>query len=155
MCSESRRTWSTTLSENIKVSPVSVVSPAEVQATDQLGAAQICATVPGVESPTAFRQFLSWLDQGDDSGGERYVEMRRRLVGYFARKRCASPDELADETLTRVAKRLEEQGTITDVAPARYCYIVARFVFLEYLRSAAHRHTPLGAGDDLAEPTRP
>jgi hypothetical protein len=33
-----------------------------------------------------------------------------------------------------VARRLEEEGAITDTPPARYCYIVARFVFLEYVR---------------------
>ena len=60
--------------------------------------------------------------------------MRRRLVAYFDRKRARAPDELADETLNRVARRLEEEGAITDTPPARYCYIVARFVFLEYVR---------------------
>jgi len=60
--------------------------------------------------------------------------MRRRLVAYFDRKRTRTPDELADETLNRVARRLEEEGAITDTPPARYCYIVARFVFLEYVR---------------------
>ncbi|HEY7058671.1 MAG TPA: hypothetical protein VH458_19200 [Vicinamibacterales bacterium] len=62
--------------------------------------------------------------------------MRRRLAAYFDRKRCLTPDELADETLSRVARRLEEAGAITDTSPARYCYIVAKFVFLEHLRRA-------------------
>ena len=60
--------------------------------------------------------------------------MRRRLVWYFAHKKCLAADELADETLNRVSRRLEEEGAIVDTAPARYCYIVAKFVFLEYLR---------------------
>ena len=64
-------------------------------------------------------------------------------MSYFGRKRCLSPDDLADETLTRVARRLEEEGAITDTSPARYCYIVARFVFLEHVRSADRRHTSL------------
>jgi hypothetical protein len=63
--------------------------------------------------------------------------MRRRLVLYFQRKRCVTPDDLADETLNRVTRRLEEEGRITDAPPARYCYIVARFVLLEHLRSRA------------------
>ena len=67
--------------------------------------------------------------------------MRRRLVAYFERKRCVSADDLADETLNRVARRLEEQGTITDTPPARYCYIVAKYVLLEYLRRADVRQT--------------
>ena len=81
-----------------------------------------------------FRQFLHWLDEGVDSGGERYLEMRRRLAFYFDRKNCLSPDDLADETLNRVARKVEEKGTISGLTPAHYCYIVARFVFLENLR---------------------
>jgi DNA-directed RNA polymerase specialized sigma24 family protein len=87
-----------------------------------------------VPTRDAFSQFLNWLDEGVDSGGERYVEMRRRLAAYFDRRNCRSPDDLADETLNRVARRLEEEGTIADTLPARYCYIVAKFVFLESLR---------------------
>lgn len=86
-------------------------------------------------TPAAFEHFLAWLDEGVDSRGERYVEMRRRLVGYFARKRCGGAEDLADETLNRVVRRLDQEGRITDATPARYCYIVARFVFLESLRS--------------------
>lgn len=84
----------------------------------------------------AFRKFLQWLDEGSDSKGERYLEMRRRLLRYFDHKHCLASDDLADETLNRVARRLEEQGTITEATPAQYCYIVAKFVFLEYLRQA-------------------
>jgi DNA-directed RNA polymerase specialized sigma24 family protein len=84
----------------------------------------------------AFGKFLQWLDQGTESNGERYLQMRSRLVRYFDHKNCIPSDELADETLNRVARRLEEQGTISDAAPAQYCYIVAKFVFMEYLRQA-------------------
>ena len=65
--------------------------------------------------------------------------MRRRLVAYFERKHCLQPDDLADETLNRVTRRLEEEGTITDATPAHYCYIVAKFVLLEHLRDPGAR----------------
>lgn len=84
---------------------------------------------------SAFRRLLGWLDEGRDSDGRNYLEMRRRLVAYFDRKNCSTPDELADETLNRVARRLEEEGISEGEAPARYCYIVARFVFMEHLRA--------------------
>ena len=87
-----------------------------------------------VLSGSALQRLLEWLDEGSDSGGEKYLEMRRRLVSYFDRKNCLSPDDLADETLNRVARRLEEEGATEGAAPARYCYIVAKFVFLEQLR---------------------
>ena len=82
----------------------------------------------------AFRRLLHWLDGGGDSHGERYLEVRRRLTAYFDRKNCPSSDELADETLNRIARKLEEKGTITEVSPLHYCYIVAKFVFLETVR---------------------
>ena|SRR5215469_2096677 len=81
-----------------------------------------------------FRRFLQWLDEGKDSNGQRYLEMRKRLVRYFDQKQCSNADDLADETLDRAARRLEEQGSITDTTPPHYCYIVAKFVFLEHLR---------------------
>jgi RNA polymerase sigma factor (sigma-70 family) len=77
---------------------------------------------------------LYWLDEGRDSGGARYVEMRRRLVAYFDRKNCEHPDDLADETLNRVMRRFQEAASVGKTPPARYCYIVAKFVFLEHLR---------------------
>lgn len=62
--------------------------------------------------------------------------MRARLVAYFDHKNCAAPNDLADETLNRVAHRLEEEGIIESETPAKYCYIVARFVFMENVRAA-------------------
>jgi len=96
----------------------------------------------------AFRQFLGWLDEGVESSGEKYLEIRRRLVLYFDRKNCSTPDELADETLSRVAGKLQEQGKITDLSPAHYCYVTARFVFLEHLRRPEQKQKSL---EELAD----
>jgi DNA-directed RNA polymerase specialized sigma24 family protein len=86
-------------------------------------------------SSHAFERLLNWLDEGTDSEGQNYLEMQRRLVAYFDRKNCSTPHELADETVNRVSRRLEEEGAIANETPAKYCYIVARFVFMEYLRA--------------------
>ena len=99
----------------------------------------------------AFHNLLNWLDGDLDSGGQRYLEIRRRLVLYFNRKNCLTPDELADETLNRVSRRLEEEGEITGDSPAQYCYIVARYVLLEFLRQRKRQQTLLDA--DLPAPT--
>ena len=85
-------------------------------------------------SPYSFQGLLSWLDQGTNSDGQQYLEMRRRLVEYFDRKNLINFEELADETLNRVARRLEDEGTIESDTPARYCYVVARFILMEHLR---------------------
>jgi DNA-directed RNA polymerase specialized sigma24 family protein len=86
-------------------------------------------------SGTAFTRLLRWLDDGADSQGERYLDMRRRLVAYFDRRGRPAPDLLADETFDRVSRTLEESGRIKVSPPARYCYVVARFVLLEDIRT--------------------
>lgn len=106
-------------------------------------------------TPEAFAQLLAWLDEGTDSHGERYLATRRRLVSYFARKNCRTPDDLADETLNRVARRLQEEGGITEAPPAQFCYITARFVFLEHLRSFDRKVTDLSGGSEGAQRIEP
>ena len=87
-------------------------------------------------NPESFRKFLNWLDCGADSGGEKYLEMRARLVRYFERRNCPGSGDLADETLNRAARKLEEKGEIASASPAHYCYIVAKYVLLESSRRA-------------------
>lgn len=76
----------------------------------------------------AFNRLLEWFDEGINSDGRNYLQMRERLVAYFDRKNCLTPDDLTDETLNRVARRLEE-SVIESETPAKFCYITARFVF--------------------------
>ncbi len=90
----------------------------------------------------AFTRLLEWLDDGVDSHGETYLEMRRRLVSYFDRRDRAAADELADETLNRIGRTLEQAGVIATTPPARYCYVVAKFVLLEDIRRE-RREVPL------------
>jgi DNA-directed RNA polymerase specialized sigma24 family protein len=89
-------------------------------------------------SQLAFSRLLAWLDDGMESHGETYLQIRQRLAAYFERRGRSAPDDLADETLNRIARTLEDTGTITVRPPARYCYVVARFVLLEDLRQRDH-----------------
>lgn len=102
-----------------------------------------------VATEGSFAALLEWLDQGFDTKGEAYLELRRRLVAYFDRKGCINSDELADETLNRVQRRLEEEGNIRSETPAKFCYAVAKYVFLEHLRSGRVREV----SDDFSERT--
>ncbi len=83
---------------------------------------------------SGLNRLLQWLDDGAQSNGENYLEMRRRLVSYFDRRNRPFADELADETLSRVARTLEKSGEIAVRPPAKYCYVVAKFVLHEDLR---------------------
>ena len=55
-----------------------------------------------------------------------------------------------------MARRLEEEGITRGETPARYCYIVARFVFLEHLRETkAHPMVTQVSGDVAPQPSAP
>jgi DNA-directed RNA polymerase specialized sigma24 family protein len=82
----------------------------------------------------AFHRLLAYLDAGENSERQNYVRKRERLVAYFDQKNCFAPDDLAEETLNRVACKLEEEGDIQSETAAKYCYSVARYVFYEHLR---------------------
>jgi DNA-directed RNA polymerase specialized sigma24 family protein len=99
-------------------------------------------------TPTAFKRLLEWLDDGTESHGETYLEMRRRLVAYFERRDRRFADELADETLNRVGLTLDKSGTIAVTPPARYCYVVARYVLLEDFR---RDHAQVALDDDRGD----
>jgi DNA-directed RNA polymerase specialized sigma24 family protein len=85
-------------------------------------------------TPDTFARLLAWLDDGVESNGERYLEVRRRLASYFDRRNRPAADDLADKTLTRVAITLAQDGAIVTRPPARYCFAVAKYVLLEDLR---------------------
>jgi RNA polymerase sigma factor (sigma-70 family) len=93
-----------------------------------------------------FHRLLNWFNEenGDqDSGGQKYEEMRQKLISYFDRRGCRFPEDLADETLNRVAQRLDEKGSITNVTPAQFCYIKARQVLHEYWRRPEQKEIAL------------
>jgi DNA-directed RNA polymerase specialized sigma24 family protein len=82
----------------------------------------------------AFNALLDWLDPNRDIAGQKYEDIRRRLVKIFSCRGCAEPEDLADETINRVTSKLSaiESGFVGD--PSRYFYGVANKVHLEYRR---------------------
>ena len=76
-----------------------------------------------------------------------YQDLRLRLYKYFVWKGCPGlkADRLADETIDRVASKLET-GVEIESIPSYSCE-TARYVFLEFLRSDKE----IAAGDELPE----
>src|SRR5215831_13213906 len=86
-------------------------------------------------TPETFEKLLEWLDRDRNRAGEKYEYIRMRLIKRFASRGCTEPEELADETLTRVAHKLKQISGAYIGNPASYCLGVANKIFLEYLRS--------------------
>ena len=83
-----------------------------------------------------FAGFLEWLSPDPGGAGEEYERLRFRLCTFFSQRRCRFPDELADETINRVALKLGEGHIENKLA---YCYGVARNVLRESLRKERRR----------------
>jgi hypothetical protein len=55
-----------------------------------------------------FDRLLNWLDADRDRAGLLYERIRWRLVTILASRGCALAEELADETIDRVARRVAD-----------------------------------------------
>lgn len=82
----------------------------------------------------AFDSLLVWLNPDREQAGSRYEQIRLRLIKIFVCRGCGEPEELADETINRVIRRLPEIKEGYEGDPALYFYGVAQNVHLEYTR---------------------
>src|SRR5262245_4973774 len=57
-----------------------------------------------------FDRFLTWLHPDREQAGQKYEEIRRRLVIIFNARRCPEAEDLADETINRVIRRAQKMA---------------------------------------------
>jgi hypothetical protein len=84
-------------------------------------------------TPKAFTQLLAKLDPDPEMAGEKYEKLRRLLIKFFECRGSFISDELADETLNRLARKIDEGEEIEKNVFA-FSLGIARFVFLEALK---------------------
>ncbi len=89
-------------------------------------------TAKWVLSQSAFDKFLACLDPDRDRAGERYLQLRHSLLRILEWKGSHTPEELADEIVNRVCRKIDEGERIDDIF--KYCHAVLNFVFLESLK---------------------
>lgn len=76
--------------------------------------------------------FLARLDEDPARAGEQYEVWRRKLVKLFEWRGSATPEDLADATLNRLARKIDEGEVIRNFAG--YVGSTARLVWLETLK---------------------
>jgi DNA-directed RNA polymerase specialized sigma24 family protein len=86
-------------------------------------------------STETFTRFLAWLSPDVEEAGRRYNDIHRALSRIFASRGCDRPDDLADQTLDRVIRKVDLVAPGYEGNPAAYVHGVAKKVFLEYIRS--------------------
>lgn len=89
-----------------------------------------------------FDSLLVWLDPEREKAGEKYEAIRRRLITIFTCRGCPVAEDLADETINRVALKAQELSQNYVGEPALYFYGVANKVCLEYMRRKAAAYVP-------------
>ena len=87
----------------------------------------------------AFERLLAWLDPERERAGRRYEDIRVRLIKIFTCRGCHESEDLADETINRVARKLAVVAETYEGDRALYFYGVAHRVYLEYLRKRPAR----------------
>ena len=80
----------------------------------------------------AFERLLDSLDANRERAGEKYENVRRKLIEFFEARGSNSPADHADQTINRVARRLDEGEGVKDISA--YSYGVARLLLKETLR---------------------
>lgn len=87
-------------------------------------------------------KLLNWLNSDRDLAGQKYEIIRNRLIKIFRARGCNVAEELADETIDRVARKVEKLSENYKGDPSLYFYAVAKKVFLEYARKPKTEELP-------------
>jgi DNA-directed RNA polymerase specialized sigma24 family protein len=98
----------------------------------------------------AFDGLLASLGADRDAAASRYLGVRRDLVRLFEWRGCSTPDEYADETMNRCARKIAQGEQIRDLKA--YSIGVARMLVREMSRDRCRRERPL---DEALEPCAP
>jgi DNA-directed RNA polymerase specialized sigma24 family protein len=122
------------------------MTPVDPQAVkrspDEAGARrQSTKQEPWVLTPEAFDKLLANFSANRDEAGIQYERIRTKLVRYFESRHVGSEDARADDTLNRVARRLDQGQQIENLTA--YIYRTAYLVFLEALKEPGHAEIDL------------
>ena len=83
-------------------------------------------------SQEAFDALLACLDSDREQAGSEYEQLRKKLLKFFEWRGSPFPEDNADETLNRVARRIQEGVEIKNLQS--YLLGTARFVLQESFR---------------------
>ena len=84
---------------------------------------------------SGFHQLLERLDADPARAAAEFERLRRTLCKFFDWRGATSPEDAADETLERLARKLEEEVAVQDI-PA-FAHGIARLVLHESQRKEA------------------
>jgi|GEM_PF-207164 len=99
-----------------------------------VGVDQITATSPLTPGQSNLNDLLEWLGEDREQAGVRYEEIRRALIKIFVCRGAQISEELADETIDRVARKLPQLRKTYQGRPIDFFCGVAKKIYLEHVR---------------------
>lgn len=101
----------------------------------------------------ALYKLLARFSDDHEVAGAKYELMRQKLARFFETKLSQFPEGRADETINRVAKRIDEGQVIDNLNG--YFFGVARLVFKEELKQRERERTALDRQPVVVTTERP
>ena len=95
------------------------------------------SSAPWTIDRAAFEELLSWLAPDPEAAGRQYELVRQKLMTMFRCRGCSFPEDMADETINRVIRKLPKIKPGYVGNPINYFCGVARRIYLEYTRPPA------------------
>ncbi|HKS42778.1 MAG TPA: sigma-70 family RNA polymerase sigma factor [Blastocatellia bacterium] len=80
----------------------------------------------------SLNRLLACFHSDRDIAGHKLELLRQKLITFFESHRCHLPEEYADRTIYRVARKLDEGLEISTEDPSRYFLAVAGNILMEY-----------------------
>jgi DNA-directed RNA polymerase specialized sigma24 family protein len=101
----------------------------------------------------AFDKLLVAFDVDREQAGQKYLQIRNNLTRFFEWRGCSFPEDHADETINRMAKRVAEGEAILN--HSGYAMGVARLLLLEINKGRQREQSALaeiGSAPDVYVP---
>jgi DNA-directed RNA polymerase specialized sigma24 family protein len=109
--------------------------------------------------PEDFEELLLWLDPdvnapngaSRERGAEKYEKIYQRIIKIYRNRGSRYAEEIADETMERVTRRVKTLRVSYEGDPALFFYGVAKKVYLEFLPAEGGTPPPSPVRDDPDE----
>lgn len=92
-----------------------------------------------------FDALLSWLSPDREEAGKKYEEIRDGIIRFFYFKGVTNPEDLADETISRVAAKVVTFNQSKKIKTITYFLGFAVNVLREHTRNFKREFVPLDA----------
>ena len=89
-----------------------------------------------------FKLLMRWLGPSDEAAGDKYEHIRQSLVKFFVGRGRWDAEDLADEAIDRVTRKIAEVTIDYTGDPALYFYGVAKLMMIERRRQDTMRGDP-------------